>query len=167
MSLTCAQRAKLMLWATKVTYSISTPRGQVAADRMVRKIPLELVGRVFPTSLIILEGQGIDVILGMNCMKIHKAMLDIFTRLVHLDSPISSKITLKLPPIACLHASVHAVVAKSLEEIPVVHEYTDVFPDDLPGMPPDKPSNSISICSLVLPLFTSNCIQLCRMSWQK
>jgi hypothetical protein len=30
------------------------------------KIPLELARRVFLTALIILEGQGIDVILGMN-----------------------------------------------------------------------------------------------------
>jgi hypothetical protein len=38
----------------------------VIADRMVRAVPLELIGRVSLTSLIILEGQGIDVILGMN-----------------------------------------------------------------------------------------------------
>ena len=25
-----------------------------------------------------------------------------------------------------------------LEDIPVVREYADVFPDDLPGMPPDR-----------------------------
>jgi hypothetical protein len=56
MSLAYAQKAKLTLCATKVPYSISTPRGRVVADRMARKIPLELVERVFPTSLIILEG---------------------------------------------------------------------------------------------------------------
>jgi hypothetical protein len=33
---------------------------------MVHKITLELAGRVYPTTLVILEGQGIDVILGMN-----------------------------------------------------------------------------------------------------
>jgi hypothetical protein len=33
---------------------------------MAHKISLELAGRVFLTALIILEGQGIDVILGMN-----------------------------------------------------------------------------------------------------
>jgi hypothetical protein len=38
---------------------------------MARKIPLELAKRVFLTTLIILEGQGIDVILGMNWMKMH------------------------------------------------------------------------------------------------
>ena len=25
-----------------------------------------------------------------------------------------------------------------LEDIPVVREFADVFPDDLPGMPPDR-----------------------------
>jgi hypothetical protein len=138
MSLACAQTAKLTHWATMVPYSITTPGGRVVADRMVRAIPLELVGRVFPTSLIILEGQGIDVILGMNWMKRHKAILDISARLVHLDSPIFNKVSMQLPLVAHLQASIHVIVAMSLDEIPVVHEYLDVFPDDLPGMPPDR-----------------------------
>jgi hypothetical protein len=65
-------------------------------------------------------------------------VLDISTHLVHLDSPIYGKVSLQLPPIAYLQASIYAVVAKSLDEIPVVHEYPDVFSDDLPGMPPDR-----------------------------
>ena len=28
--------------------------------------------------------------------------------------------------------------AKYLEEVPVVNEYPDVFPEELPGMPPDR-----------------------------
>jgi hypothetical protein len=43
MRLACAQKSKLTLWATKVPYSISTSGGRVVADRMVCKIPLELV----------------------------------------------------------------------------------------------------------------------------
>jgi hypothetical protein len=27
---------------------------------------------------------------------------------------------------------------KSLEGVPVVNEYPDVFPEELPGMPPDR-----------------------------
>jgi hypothetical protein len=110
----------------------------VIADRMICKIPLELAGRAFPTSLIILEGQGIKVILGMNWMKLHKAVLDISAHLVHLDSPNFDKISLQLLPVTHLQVSVHAVIAKSLDEIPVVHKYPDVFPDDLLGMPPDR-----------------------------
>jgi hypothetical protein len=57
---------------------------------------------VFSTALIILEGQGIDVILGMNWMKMHRAALDIPAHLVHLDSPIYGKVSLQLPPVARL-----------------------------------------------------------------
>jgi hypothetical protein len=28
--------------------------------------------------------------------------------------------------------------AKSIEDVPVVREYPDVFPEELPGMPPDR-----------------------------
>jgi hypothetical protein len=65
-------------------------------------------------------------------------MLDIFARLVHLNSPIYGKVSLQLPPVTRLHASVCTIVAKSLDEIPVVHDYPDVFSDDLSGMPPDR-----------------------------
>jgi hypothetical protein len=41
---------------------------------IAQKVPLELSGRVFSTNLIILCGQAIDVILGMDCMKLHKAI---------------------------------------------------------------------------------------------
>jgi hypothetical protein len=110
----------------------------VAADHMVCTIPLELVKRVFPTSLIILEGQGIGVILGMNWMKRHNVVLDISTHLFHLDSPTFGKVSLQLPHIAHLLASIHAIVVKSLDEIPMVREYPDAFLDDLLGMPPDR-----------------------------
>jgi hypothetical protein len=43
-----------------------------------------------------------------------------------------------LPPVARLQTFVYTIDAKSLDEIPVVREYSDVFPDDLSGMPPDK-----------------------------
>jgi hypothetical protein len=45
---------------------------------------------------------------------------------------------LQLPLVACLQASVYAVVAKSLDEIPVAREYLDMFPDDLLKIPPDR-----------------------------
>ena len=33
---------------------------------------------------------------------------------------------------------VFSMEAKSLEEVPVMNEYPDVFPEELPGMPPDR-----------------------------
>jgi predicted aspartyl protease len=77
MSSTCAKRAKLSLVASGTPYVISTPGGQVDADWIVQKVPLELSGRIFSTNLIILSGQDIDVILEMSWMKMHRAVLDI------------------------------------------------------------------------------------------
>jgi hypothetical protein len=110
----------------------------VVVNQTAHKISLELAERVFSTTLIIFEGKRIDVILDMNWMKMHRVVLDISARLVHLDSPIYGKVSLQLQPIAHLQASVYAAITKSLDEIHVVHEYSDVFPDDLLGMPPDK-----------------------------
>jgi hypothetical protein len=74
----------------------------------------------------------------MNWMKMHRVVLDTSAHLVHLDSPIYDKVSLQLPHVAHLQASVYAAIAKSLDEIHVVYEYLDVFSDDLLGMPPDR-----------------------------
>jgi hypothetical protein len=92
----------------------------------------------YETDLIVLSGQGIDVILGMSWMKRHKAVLDISARLVQLNSPVHGKVTLHLPAISRIKASLHHVVERRLEDIHVVHEFPDVFPNDLLGMPPER-----------------------------
>jgi hypothetical protein len=113
MSQPCAQKTNLYLEKMEVPYVIFTPRGRMVADHMVRKIPLELVGQIFLTNLLILEGQVIDIILGMRWMKMHKAFLDISARLVHQDSPTSGKVTLHLPIVPRLQASIHAIICLS------------------------------------------------------
>jgi hypothetical protein len=77
MSAAYAKRLKLALTVAKPTYIISTPGGKVVTKQIAREVPLELAGQVFPTHLIVLDGQGIDVILEMSWMKLHKATLDI------------------------------------------------------------------------------------------
>jgi hypothetical protein len=93
---------------------------------------------VFSTDLIILKGQGLDAILGMSWMKLHRAVLDIAGRLVHLDSPVYGKVILHLPAVSHIKASLHHVVELKLDDIHVIREFSDMFPDDLPGMPPER-----------------------------
>jgi hypothetical protein len=88
MSSTYVKKAKLSLVASGAPYVISTPGGQVDSNQIVQKVLLELSERIFSTNLIIQSGQGIDVILGMSYMKMHRPVLDIAGRLVHLDSPV-------------------------------------------------------------------------------
>jgi hypothetical protein len=83
-------------------------------------VSLELSGRIFNTNLIILSGQGIDVILEMSWMKMHRVVLDIAGRLVHLDTPVYGKVILYLPVISRSKASLHHMVELKLEDIHVV-----------------------------------------------
>jgi hypothetical protein len=71
-------------------------------------------------------------------MKMHKAVLDISARLVHLNSPVYGKVTLHLPMIARIKTSLHHMVERRLQDIHVVREFPDVFLEELPGMPPER-----------------------------
>jgi hypothetical protein len=120
MSSTYVKKAKLSLVASGVPYVISTPGGRVDANRIVQKAPLELSERIFHTNLIILGGKGIDVTLGMNWMKLHRVVLDIAGRLVHLDSPVFRKVILHLHVIPRIEASLHHVTVRKIEDIHVI-----------------------------------------------
>jgi hypothetical protein len=60
-------------------YLISTLGGRVVTKQIVMHTPINLAGKLYKPSLIILDGQGLDIILGMGWMKAHRALLDIAT----------------------------------------------------------------------------------------
>jgi hypothetical protein len=71
-------------------------------------------------------------------MRAHKASLDTVTRVVQLDSPLYGTQVLQLSAIPAATPSIHHTAAQNLEDIPVACEFPDIFPEDLPGMPPDQ-----------------------------
>ena len=79
-----------------------------------------------------------DVILEMDLMTQHRVLLDISSRAVEIDSPNQGATTLYLPQQEYITPCTFAVKDIKLDDIPVVCEYADVFPDDLPGLPPDR-----------------------------
>jgi hypothetical protein len=99
-------------------------------------------------------------------MKTHKAVLDIAVRLVHLNSPMYGKVTLHLPAISRIKASLHHMVERRLEDIHVVHEFLDVFPNDLSGCLLRELSSSRLNCSPVQLLFLRHHIRCHEKSWQ-
>jgi hypothetical protein len=56
----------------------------------------------------------------MSWMKLHKAVLNITGRLIHLDSPVYGKIILHLPAISRIKTSLHHVAELKLEDIHIV-----------------------------------------------
>jgi hypothetical protein len=113
---------------------ISTLGGKIVANQLAKNTPLNLAGKIYKIGLIVLDGQEIDVIVGMGRI----AELDTAARVVRLDSPAHGIVTLQLSLPSVPTVSVQHTTAKNLEDIPIVREFPDVFPEDLPGLPPDQ-----------------------------
>ena len=78
------------------------------------------------------------MILGMDWMKEHRAVIQCQERVVVVTTPkgdrISVGVTMQPPPTA----TVNQLDNDANPQDRVVEEFPDVFPDDLPGMPPDR-----------------------------
>jgi hypothetical protein len=137
-SKTCTQKCQLSIHHIDTTYLTSTLGGRVVIKQIVMHTSLNLAGKLYKPSLIILGGQGLDIILDICWMKAHKALLDTATRVVHLDSPIRGIHVLQLSLISMATPLVYHTDAQSLEDIPVACEFPNAFPKELSGIPPDQ-----------------------------
>ena len=117
------------------------------------------------TDLILLNLEGMDVILGMDWMTKHKVLLDISSRAIEIDSPYQGATILYLPQRECFNSCAYAIKEIKIEDIPVVCEYADVFLDDL-ECPLIEISNSLSSFNPVPPLFLRGRIECLQMNWQ-
>jgi hypothetical protein len=102
-------------------------------------VPITLAEREFPTNMIVLKGQYIDVILGMNWLAQHKAILNTDLRTIklshgHEEILLSIPVAVPAKPLG----RVYEAIIPEIQDIPVVCEFPDVFPKDLPGLPPER-----------------------------
>jgi hypothetical protein len=106
---------------------------------MVYQIPIEFGGHSFPTSMIVVRDQDIDVILGMNWMAQRWVVLDTLHRTIKMPLPNDkSYLLIQLATPKRAIEQVHATTVKEVQNILVVREFPDVFPEDLPGLPLDR-----------------------------
>ncbi|XP_066391856.1 uncharacterized protein [Miscanthus floridulus] len=86
-----------------------------------------------------MPGQGIDAILGMNWLRVYGVVLDMKQTSVELWLPSSEdRMSLIVPLDLVLPVVAHAEASPDLTPIPMVCEFSDVFPEDLPGLPLDR-----------------------------
>jgi hypothetical protein len=123
---------------TNGDYKITTPSGKISSNQICRKVPIQLGSHLIKTNLLLLDLEGMDVLLGMNWMTQHQVSLDISSRTVEIDSPEYEPTILYLPQWECINSCTYAAAGIKLKDIPIICEYPDVFPDDLPGIPPDR-----------------------------
>jgi hypothetical protein len=90
-----------------------------------------------------LESKGIDIILGMDWLGKHKVLIDCTKKSVKLTTPDKKELEFIAEPVVTAkgiadRAKLSQLNASQGSEVPVVNEFPDVFPEELPGMPPDQ-----------------------------
>jgi hypothetical protein len=84
-------------------------------------------------------GLVLDVIMGMNWMNKIGVVIDVGGRIISLKEPVGEgTFQVVLPQRIDLASMTYAVQTTLLAKIPVVYEFSDVFPNNLSGLPPDR-----------------------------
>jgi hypothetical protein len=89
--------------------------------------------------VIVIKGQDIDVNLGMKWLAQNKANLNTDQRTIKLSYG-HEEVQLSIPIAVPVKASgqVFKTIVQEIQDIPVVCEFPDVFPEDLPRLPPER-----------------------------
>lgn len=117
---------------------ITSPGSEMRAEFISRGTKIDVQGVEFTAYLIILHTKGLDIILGMDWLHKNQGVIDSGRRLITLSDNSGEPILLSLddhPP------QLHALSGSKtidIADVPVVCEYPNVFPEELPGIPPDR-----------------------------
>ncbi|XP_057247777.1 uncharacterized protein LOC130589992 [Beta vulgaris subsp. vulgaris] len=110
-----------------ISVSFALPSGEeLHCSKLYRQVPLLIAGIEFPSDLIEYEMKDLDVILGMDWLGKYKG---------HINCEAQKSCIKKgYPLFMCSVQEIMEEVEPS--KVPVVSEFPDVFPDEIPGMPP-------------------------------
>jgi hypothetical protein len=67
---------------SKECFVIRSPGGQIFTKEVVFHVPITLAGHEFPTNMIVIKGQDVDVILCMNWLAHNKDIINVDQRTI-------------------------------------------------------------------------------------
>jgi hypothetical protein len=121
---------------------VSSSGGDMPARQLCPKVNLKIKGIDFVDNLIVLESKSIDVILRTDWLSKHKVLIDCAKKSIKLTTLKGKEMEFVAELVVTAkgvvnRAKVNQLDASQGSEVPVVNEFPDVFPEELPGMPPD------------------------------
>ncbi|GJW63339.1 putative reverse transcriptase domain-containing protein [Tanacetum coccineum] len=143
-----------------ISYEVELADGKlVSTNTVLRGCTLNLLNQLFEVDLMPIELGTFDVIIGMDWLVEHNALIVCGKKEVHI--PVKGKMLIvkgncdisRLKVVSCIKArkyierGCHLFVAhvtekepkeKRLNDVPIIHDFPEVFPDDLPGLPPPR-----------------------------
>jgi hypothetical protein len=122
---------------------VSSPGGDMPERQICPKVNLKIRGVDFVTNLIVLESKGIDVILGKDLLSKHKVLIDYAKRSIKMTTPNGKEFEFVVEPVVTIKGVANRAIVNQIEAsqgfaVPVVNEFLNAFPEESPGMPPDR-----------------------------
>ncbi|GJR09176.1 putative reverse transcriptase domain-containing protein [Tanacetum coccineum] len=122
----------------------------VSTNTILRNCTLVLFNHVFKIDLLPTRLGSFDIIIGMDWLAYHRAVIDCYEKIVRipfLNGEIlevqGERLEMDLRSLACIKAD-----EKKLDGIRVIRDFLEVFPDDLLGLPPVR---EIKFCIDLIP----------------
>ena len=145
-----------------VKYGISlSSEESINSDQVLRSCAVLVYGKELFVDLVVLDMPNYEVILGMDWLSKYHATIDCQKKIVIFRPSeeeeflfIGTTYKLRTPIISAMKArrlldsgcigylasvvDTHVEQCLKPEDVPVVREFLEVFPEDLPGLPPDR-----------------------------
>jgi hypothetical protein len=128
---------KIPIILLKLPLITQTPRYDIKCHLGCSNVRIIFSGVGLLADLVVLKSKRIDVILGMDWLTQHNGVISCATKEVSLVNHEGIRVKCQIRG-SKVDPMVFNLEAKTIEEVPVVEEYLDVFPNELPDMPPDR-----------------------------
>jgi hypothetical protein len=122
----------------KYTILVSSPGGEMKTKHICLAITIAIRLVDFLSNLIIIDSKGIDIILGMDWLRKYDGVILCANKAIHLMQEDGTTVEFVAAISANQLSVLNQVKGTSLDEIRIVQDYPDVFPEELLSMPPNR-----------------------------
>jgi hypothetical protein len=134
-----ARKYKQKIVELECVYRISSVGADPLTNQIIQGATLNIADRQYKFNLIVMPGLVLDVIMGINWINKMGVVIDVGGRIISLKEPVGEgTFQVVLPQRIDLASTTCAVQTTLLAKILVVCEFPDMFPDELPGLPPGR-----------------------------
>nr|CAE01541.2 OSJNBa0033G05.1 [Oryza sativa Japonica Group]CAE05974.2 OSJNBa0063C18.15 [Oryza sativa Japonica Group] len=117
---------------------VHSPGRNIRATQICPEVNLRIEEVDFLAKPIVLDSQSLDIILGMDWLAKHKGQIDCAEKSITLQGPGEKQVRFTPNTPTASRSILTCLQVTSLESVPIVCEYPDVFPEELTRMPPDR-----------------------------
>ena len=117
---------------------VQIPGSTTKARKICKVVPIRIHGIDFYANLIVLGTKGLEVVLGMDWMSRHKGLIDCAKKAITMTSTTGISVEHISETLPRQFKCNKSIAQPTINQVRIVCEYPDVFPDVLPGMPLDR-----------------------------